>query len=259
MSAPGLTLLRLFVWLVLLALIFVPLERLCALHPQRVFRRGLWTDLGYYWLGAILPGLVLAAPLSLVAGAAHALVPTGWHAMVAASPLWLRLPAALLVGEFGFYWGHRLTHHVPLLWRFHAIHHSAEQMDFLVNTRAHPVDLIFTRLCGLIPLYALGLAEPGQGMVAVLVVVFGTLWGFVIHANLRWRLRPLAWLLATPAFHHWHHARGGPEGSNYAAMFPILDRLFGTHAVPEAWPGEYGITERLAPRLAGQLLAPFRP
>ncbi len=250
---------RLFTWLVLLAVIFVPLERLCALHPQRIFRPGLLTDLGYFLLGAVIPGLVLGAPLSLVAGTMHAIIPPAWHAMVGGWPLWFRLPIALLIGETGFYWGHRLTHRIPMLWRFHAIHHSAEQMDFLVNTRAHPVDLVFTRLCGLVPLYVMGLAGPGQSFVSVLVVVFGTVWGFVIHANLRWRLRPLGWLLATPAFHHWHHARGGPDGRNYAAMFPILDRIFGTHAVPNVWPEHYGITEPLAPTLAGQLAAPFRP
>ena len=251
---------RLFAWLAMLSVVFVPLERLCALHPQRVFRPALLTDLGYYLIGAIVPGLVLSAPLSLLALAAHHAIPAPWQHAVATAPLWLKLPAALLIGECGFYWGHRLTHQIPLLWRFHAIHHSAEQMDFLVNTRAHPVDLVFTRLCGLTPLYMLGLAEPGHSMISVIVILFGTVWGFVVHANIDWRLRPLAWLIATPAFHHWHHARtaDGDISANYAAMFPIFDHLFGTHHTPPAWPERYGITGKVPPTLAAQLSAPFR-
>jgi sterol desaturase/sphingolipid hydroxylase (fatty acid hydroxylase superfamily) len=75
----------------------------------------------------------------------------------------------------------------------------------LVNTRAPPVDMIFTRLCGLVPLYVLGLAAPLGGSVSVIpmiVQLLGTIWGFFLHANVRWRFGRLEWLLATPAFDH---------------------------------------------------------
>ena len=82
----------------------------------------------------------------------------------------------------------------PLLWRFHAIHHSAEHLDWLVNTRAHPFDMVFTRLSGLAPVYLLGLAHttgPHIDPAVAIVTIFGTLWTFFIHANIRVRLGPL--------------------------------------------------------------------
>ncbi len=236
---------HLTVWLVLLAVVFVPVERLFALHDEKVWRRGMAADIGFYFLSSLLPGLVLGVPLALLAVAVHRVVPWPIQHAVSDLPLWARIAAGLVVGEVGFYWGHRWTHEVPLLWRFHAIHHTPDHLDWLVNTRAHPVDMVFTRLCGLVPLYAVGLAGTsagaGDGIVPAIVVIVGTIWGFFIHANVSWRLGPLEWLIATPAFHHWHHVQSGPINRNYAAMLPWLDRLFGTHHLPKEWPGRYGV------------------
>ena len=74
---------------------------------------------------------------------AHQLLPADFYSIIAAIPLWLRATLALVVGELGYYWGRRLSHEIPFLWRFHAVHHSAREMDFLVSSRGHPVDLVF--------------------------------------------------------------------------------------------------------------------
>lgn len=254
---------RICLWLLILAAIFLPLERLFPLQRQKILRKGIGVDLGYYFLSSLLPGLVLAVPLSFVAMGAHRVIPTSLHAEVAAWPLWLRASAGLVVGEIGFYWGHRWAHEIPLLWRFHSIHHSAEHLDFMVNTRAHPVDLLFVRLCGLIPLYLLGLASPltaSGSLVPVLIVLTATVWGFFIHANLRWRLGPLEWLVSSPAFHHWHHTAPAPRDRNYASKLPWMDRLFGTHHLPRRqWPTSYGIDAELPDTFAGQLAYPLYP
>jgi sterol desaturase/sphingolipid hydroxylase (fatty acid hydroxylase superfamily) len=243
--------------------IFIPLERLCALHPQKIFRKEFLTDLGYYFLNSLLPKLLLILPLSIIAWGLHQSMPSGLYSWVASMPLWMRFAAAMIVGDFGSYWGHRWMHEVPVLWRFHAIHHSAEEIDWLVNTRAHPLDMVFTRLCGLVPMYVLGLAQPTGNtvdLVPLLYVLVGTLWSFFIHANVCWRFGWLEWLVSTPAFHHWHHTKDGPEyvNKNYAAILPWVDKLFGTLYLPKKqWPRQYGIDAPMAPTLAGQLLHPL--
>ena len=254
---------RLCIWLVLLMVIFVPLERLCAQHPQKVFRKGFLADLGYYFISSLLPARVLVVPMAVLAWGLHYVAPGGLHQWMAGLPLGMRFAAALVVGEFGSYWGHRWMHEVPFLWRFHVVHHSAEQIDWLVNTRAHPLDMVFTRLCGFIPLYVLGLVQTKgntMDLITLLVILAGTVWGFFIHANLRWRFGWLEWFIATPAFHHWHHTNDGSTlvNKNYAAMIPWVDKLFGTFYLPKKqWPLSYGIDGPMAPNLAGQLLQPF--
>ena len=254
---------RLCVWLLLLLVVFVPLERLSALHPQKIFRRGFATDLAYYFLSGLAPKLLLIVPVAALAWLLHFVVPQALLARVAALPLSIRFAASIVVADFGSYWGHRWSHEIPLLWRFHAIHHSAEQMDWLVNTRGHPIDMVFTRLCGFVPMYVLGLAQPVArtlDIVPLLVILTGTMWGFFIHSNLNWRLGPIEWLVSTPAFHHWHHTYEGPLDRNFAAMLPWVDRLFGTFHMPQSqWPVRYGTETPVTGGFLRQLLNPFNP
>jgi sterol desaturase/sphingolipid hydroxylase (fatty acid hydroxylase superfamily) len=259
----GILLAALSGWFVLLALIFVPLERLFPLRPGKIFRAELLADLGYYFLNAIVPGLVLAVPLGWAAWVAHRMIPVGVTAAFAHWPVGLRLFTSLVVAEIGLYWGHRWCHEVPLLWRFHVVHHSPTHIDWLVNSRAHPVDFIFTRLCGLVPLYALGLGNPvdgNPGAITILVMFLGPIWGFFIHANIKWRFGKLEWLIATPAFHHWHHTNDSLAviNKNYAPMFPWVDRLFGSFHLPRGRQSvRFGTDSSVAPDMVGQLIDPF--
>jgi sterol desaturase/sphingolipid hydroxylase (fatty acid hydroxylase superfamily) len=246
--------------LLLVVVVFAPLERFFAVRRARFFYPGWRTNLGWYFVGA-LTAVVLLAPLSaLLAALVHAILPVAWTAAASALPLGWRMVLAMIVGEFGFYWGHRWSHEWPWLWRFHAVHHSAEHIHFLVNTRAHPVDVVFTRLCGLVLLYATGLASPvGEhpALIPALVLFVGSLWSYFIHANVRWRLGPLEQVFSSPAFHHWHHTRHDHIDRNYASMLPVYDRLFGTFNLPREWPAAYGTDTPVAPDVLGQLAEPF--
>jgi sterol desaturase/sphingolipid hydroxylase (fatty acid hydroxylase superfamily) len=252
--------------LVFLALLFVPLERAFALRPAPVRTAGeRGVRVAWYFLTSLLPARLLALPLFALAWFASRALPGAVHEAAAALPAPLRLAAALVLAEIGGYLGHRAMHASPWLWRFHAVHHASRHLDWLANVRAHPLDLVVTRFCALMPLVLLGLARPSGAQadwVPLAVVLAGSTWGYVIHANVRWRGGWLAHVVSTPAFHHAHHAREpssrGHRHGNYAALLPVVDRVFGTLRRDEApWPAAYGIEEALAPDLLGQLADPF--
>ena len=248
--------------LAILIAVFVPLEHLFAVRKAKAFEAGWPTNLGWYFVSVLTPLLLLAGPTALVAAAVHAVLPSALTGAAAGLPLWAKMAGAMVVGEIGFYWGHRLSHGIPLLWRFHAVHHSATHVNFLVNTRAHPVDVVFTRLCGLVLLYATGLTSlvgPHPDFIPAVVLFLGSMWSFFIHANVRWRLGPLEQVLASPAFHHWHHTLEDHKDHNFSAMLPFVDRLFGTLYLPRHWPEEYGASTPMPATLTGQLLEPFAP
>ena len=250
--------LRLAAWLLLLCVIFIPLERLASIQRQKVWRPEFLTDLGWYVINAVVVGLVMGVPLIFLATVVHWYIPNVVLDTIAGWPAGVRLALSLLVGEIGFYWGHRLTHEIPFLWRFHSIHHSAKEIDFLTNTRAHPVDMVFARMMGFVQVVALGLTG-NSNTVTALFLILGSLWGFFIHANVRWRFGPLEHVIATPFFHHWHHTNDALRDRNYAAMLPFVDRLFGTYVRPDHWPTVYGIDAPMPASLGGQLLKPFLP
>jgi sterol desaturase/sphingolipid hydroxylase (fatty acid hydroxylase superfamily) len=251
-----------FATLAIMIMVFVPLEHFFAVRKTRVFYKGWTTNLGWYFVNGVAATILLGPPTVLIAWTIQAVVPAAIPEAMQAQPLWLRMILAMVVGEIGFYWGHRWSHEFPLLWRFHAVHHSAEHLQFLVNTRAHPIDMVFTRLCGLPLLYATGLATtvgPHPALVPAAVLLVGSLWSFFIHANVRWRFGPLEEVLASPAFHHWHHTYNDHKDHNYSSMVPVIDRLFGTFYLPRAWPERYGTQTPMPDRLGDQLLEPFAP
>jgi len=243
--------------LLLLVAIFVPIERAFARLPEQpVFRRGWRTDLAYFFTSHLLVQLVALATVT------PALVLFRWAAWpalqdaVAGQPLLLQLVEAALVADLTQYAVHRTFHAVPWLWRFHAIHHSSEALDWLAGSRLHLLDVIATRALGFVPLFVLGFAPAALAAYLVWVAAQAT-W---IHANLRWRARWLDPLVVTPRFHHWHHAADpAARDKNFAVHFPWIDRLFGTHFLPaEGWPARYGVLEDAPPPgFTAQLVWPF--
>jgi lathosterol oxidase len=220
-----------------LALIFVPLERIFARVQQRVFRKAWRTDLAHFGVSHLLVQVTVFLTMLPAATFFHWAVSDQFQAAVAAQPIWLQFIEAMFVADLFAYLAHRAFHEVPLLWRFHQIHHSSEQLDWLASSRLHIVDIIVTRAFAFLPLYILGFS---QGAIAA-YLTWASFQAIFIHSNVRFKFGPLRYLLATPQFHHWHHS-ATLYNKNFAVHLPLIDRMFGTFHLPtNEWPQEYGI------------------
>ena len=199
-----------------------------------MLRKEIGTDLCYYFLNSLLPALILSVPISLVAWAVHRRA--GRHSGGDRRSAALGSPARR-AGSGGnrVLLGPSLDPRdaIPL-----AVPFDPPQCRGNRLPGQHPspsIDMVFTRFCGLVPMYVLGLGGPlgpSGSVVPVAVTLIGTMWGFFIHANLRWRFGPLEWLITTPAFHHWHHTLNGPINRNYASTLPWIDRILGPITCP---------------------------
>jgi sterol desaturase/sphingolipid hydroxylase (fatty acid hydroxylase superfamily) len=175
----------------------------------------------------------------------------------ASQPLTLQWMEVLVGGDITAYWIHRLFHRQPL-WRFHAIHHSSESLDWLAASRVHPLNEAIGRVLQLIPFFVLGF-DP---RVIAAAVPFLTFYAIFLHANLSWDFGPLRFVIASPRFHRWHHTSEA-EGldKNFAGLFPWIDLLFGTFHMPAGrGPQTFGLTNETVPTtFVAQLAYPFRP
>ncbi len=220
--------------------LFIPVENLFPLHKaQPLFREEWREDLFYYFISSLM--VQVLAFLSLLPSQ-QILAHTAWtdfRATVGGQPLVLQVIEIMLLTDLVQYWVHRSFHRLPFLWNFHAVHHSAKTLDWMAGARMHFIEILLLRGITVIPMMTLGYAQIAVQAYILIVYAYSTF----IHTNIRFSPAWLEKWLVTPRFHHWHH---GIEREaidvNFAIHFPLLDRLFGTHYMPEsAWPKGYGI------------------
>lgn len=245
--------------ILLLALLFIPLEKLWPLHRRSVFRHGWTTDAIYFFVSHLLvQGSTLLTLMPATVFFRWAVTPAVQGAVRALPPV-LQFVACAVVADLTEYAVHRLFHRLRWLWPFHAVHHSSQAMDWLAGSRLHVVDVVLTRGLTFVPLFLLGFDT--APLYAYLVFV--SLHAVFIHANVSWTFpRWVEALVVTPRFHHWHHAiEAEAIDKNFAVHFPWIDRLFGTYyGPPGQWPTGYGIAGDPVPEgFAAQLVYPVRP
>ncbi len=150
------------------------------------------------------------------------------------------LALAVLVADFAYYWEHRISHRVRLLWFSHAVHHSSPFMNTAVAYRFGPGEA-FTSLPFHIPLILLGF-HPLQVLFGELVVLVFQVW---IHTELIGKLGILDRVLNTPSNHRVHHGSDALYlDKNFGGILVIWDRIFGTYQREIDRP-VYGLTKQI--------------
>lgn len=195
-------------------------------------------------LSDLAAGIMQQVLLLLYAGlllAAYAWVYEHYRFITWKNPLWPWLIAFCGV-DFFYYWWHRLSHEVNVLWAAHVVHHQSEEFNLSVALRQSVV-ASWTYVPFYLPLALLGVPP----LVEAAMVSFSTLYQFWIHTQLVGKIRgPLHWIFNLPEHHRVHHAIN-PQylDKNYAAVLIVWDRLFGTFTEEDEAP-VYGITKPLA-------------
>jgi len=182
-------------------------------------------------------------------------------------PGWLLVPLTVLAMDGTNWLAHYADHRFGALWRFHALHHSQEELSVLTSFRAHPLMHTTGFLLATIPVVVLMPTRPIAPVIITIYVCIGTLQ----HANLRWTFGPAGRVLVSPAYHRLHHARE-TQRINLGVVLTIWDILAGYARFParNEGVGRTGLQGRPVPveqddsaspallLLAEQLIEPFR-
>ncbi|HEY2265101.1 MAG TPA: sterol desaturase family protein [Streptosporangiaceae bacterium] len=242
-------------------------EQIWPAEPRPVLARGHVQDACYL----VLHALVVIPFMTLLSVGAASLISdhASWIALRPAE----RWPGALLVpltiaGMDGANWlAHYADHRLDSLWRFHALHHSQEELSVLTSFRAHPLMHTTGFVLATIPVAILMPARPIAPVLITIYVCIGTLQ----HANLRWTFGPLGRVLVSPAYHRLHHAPD-IQNANLGVVLTIWDVLAGRARFPSRrdGAGRTGLDGRPVPveqdtdrglvplLIASQLIEPFR-
>jgi alkylglycerol monooxygenase len=142
---------------------------------------------------------------------------------------WWIWPVGIVVMDFAAYWMHRYHHALNVTWAVHSVHHSSDQFTMTTGGRSSFAEPFVNVASGayliLIAPVLLGLPVAAAG-VGWLVK---DCWGFAVHTRNIDKLGPLEYVLATPSHHRVHHATNAIYvGRNYAFVFIVWDKLFGT-------------------------------
>ena len=243
-------------------------ERIWPAEPRPVLARGHIQDASFLALHAIavipLMTLLSVGAATLISG--HA----AWIELRSAQnwPGWLLIPLTIVAMDAANWLAHYADHRFTVLWRFHALHHSQEELSVLTSFRAHPLMHTTGFLLASVPVVILLPARPIDPVLITAYVCVGTLQ----HANLRWTYGPLGWVLVSPAYHRLHHATG-IQDVNLGVVLTIWDVLAGRARFPSraGRTGRTGLDGRPVPVeqetlatsplrvMASQLIEPFQP
>ena len=231
--------LRLSVFIGVLATMIV-LEAAFPKRARTQNRLGRWsTNLGLIVIDSLLLRLVLPV---VATGTAIFANEKGWGLLnYVAWPAWLELIIAVVLLDMLIYWQHVASHHIPVLWRLHKVHHADRDIDTTTGIRFHPIEILASMLYKMFWVVVLG---PSVAAVILFELILNGC-ALFNHANVKLPSsldRVLRLFLVTPDMHRVHHSVIVKEtNSNYGFSLSIWDRLFGSYiAQPSA--GHNGMT-----------------
>ena len=240
------------------AVTFGALEKIMPLRrDQPILRPDFWHDGRYFIFNHLAIGIFLFVSVKLVPSLFSWSINADLQSWFRSLPGVVQFLAILVTADLMEYATHRAMHEVPALWRFHAVHHSVERMDWMAGSRLHVLEPLVTRVAVMLPAFVLG----AEDTPLLCYIVWAGFQAGLVHSNFGLEFGPLKYLIATPLFHHWHHGSDKEAiDINYAAHLPVLDRLFGTyHMPPDRWPQKYGVAGDPLPKGMGrQFLYPFQ-
>jgi sterol desaturase/sphingolipid hydroxylase (fatty acid hydroxylase superfamily) len=267
LAVMGETLVKVLPATIVLAAIFSVLGHYWACNPGYAWwrKRELLTDLLYWFFVPLMTRMVRIGMLIFCAGLFFnirtpddliAFYDNG-HGPLARLPLAAQALLFLVLSDFMLYWNHRIFHRSTTLWKYHAIHHSSEDVDWISAARFHPINLFLGTVAVDVILLLAGISPN----VMIWLGPFTIFHSAFVHANLNWTLGPFRYVIATPVFHRWHHTLVEEGGNtNFAGTFPVWDVLFGTFRMPKGvFPAAYGAGDPVMPHdFPTQIAYPFR-
>jgi sterol desaturase/sphingolipid hydroxylase (fatty acid hydroxylase superfamily) len=228
-----------FYWLIGVSVFFFALELLKPWRKEQPrLRKDFWLDFFYMFFNFFLFSLVIynAASNVFVDLFKDFLGLFGITNVVAIEiaswAMWLQLLVMFVVRDFIQWWVHRLLHWSPVLWEFHKVHHSVEQMGFAAHLRYHWMETIVYRFIEYLPLAMIGFGIDDFFIVHIISLSIG----HFNHSNFTVNLGFLKYIFNNPAMHIWHHAYEMPEdrkyGINFGISLSLWDYIFGTAHIP---------------------------
>jgi sterol desaturase/sphingolipid hydroxylase (fatty acid hydroxylase superfamily) len=245
---------KIVIGFVILYVVFGAMEHYFPLkQQQKRFRKGWFTDVVHFFISHFLINIgsyLGFVPLNLLF---YQFMNFPFQVFIRTQPAGLQFIEAFAIAHLSFYLIHRWVHTNPFLWKFHAIHHSSAELDWLASARIHPVDGIVSNIAVGLPLLILGFTKETFGI----YLIFSAVLPIFNHANTKLSFPILRWLIATPEFHHWHH-NNDSKSCNFSG-FPAIDLIFGTLYFPKnRMPQNYGVEQIIPQNYWSQLVYPFQ-
>ena len=159
-------------------------------------------------------------------------------------PVWVKLILGVAIFDMVTYWFHRTAHNIPLLWRFHRVHHSDTSMDASTFFRGHPIEsLLWFGTSNIVASAIFGLDLMTLGLYFLVSAPFVIL----EHSNLRfpkWVDKSFGLIFTTPNLHKVHHEQDQHyTDSNFSDIFILWDRIFGTYKYKPVEQIKFGLKE----------------